>query len=1016
MFGVVGLVERVEKRDGTQGPYARLKVSLEGGAERRVFFAATDEPEEESTPCLMQFVERGIVRDGSRLLFHHLPDDNEWFRWRGYKDRYGLWKRGPGVSLNTERLVSVYDAIPFCQLKGFVTGRLGIEEVTTERSTMGIVRHRILQRHWRLLWGELSGGQPPQDALRAARRGTEDFIDVLSRELKLPDLSREATATLRTCEDISNEIMEWTGPSGYFCSEYNVMSNRLGLVGRPDFVGLRLEGGRDGRIIEYKITDQAKKFESKRSWGTVRALVQAATYSKMFQEAVKVPQVGSEVWVFDKWSGERASQHECDSGESEDYLRRCLWGRDEYLYSVSSPSPPLGSYGKNKCRSCSLNEVCKGLLDYAPDPALSRIRDGLDQEAEASWRSLEPLDDLFEDGFVVPDNPILGYSEDDLTVRLQGGDRGTPARVGSFVRFSPRESTHGWGFGVVRGVEGDVLDIRLRDPLTPSLLKEGKLRLDFSVPVDFSRRAKMALTATEVPGALTGDQDMVAHLTDLKRAVECASSVVSSKTGEGISGLNESQQSAVQTIMESKLAVIHGPFGSGKTTVIARASLELARLGKRVLVTSYTNNAVDNAMAMIADLAREEGVALRQVRVVTEGKAQKAEDIQVVDPRHFGKEDISRMREADVVGSTLISCLSNAFRDAYMEKAGYVRLRDLPFEVCIVDEASQCVLPYALIPCLMSKRWVLVGDHKQLEPLVMDARAVDSLTSWFDLAARDLEEEGGIVMLDVQYRCPHEVGSYLSRQFYDSKLKNDGSEGGHDHPTIDLDLEAGCGEVNARLKSTGIEARLTPDGLSAVLDPSNHLIFLDTDGRSPERGRRSKSNTGEAIVASQVIRMLGQATDDLLFLSPYQAQNSVVRGLVEADIRMGTVDSYQGRQSDVVVLSLVRSNSSGILGFLRNVRRLNVAMSRCMKKLIVISDSATIRMNRADLQAREVLMDYIRAAKDLGSYVTLAPERKSHLRREPRRELALKPSLRGRRPLPSGTTSPPETSNPADDR
>ncbi len=63
MFGVVGLVEKVEKRIGSQGPYARLHVALEGGESRRVFFAATDEPEEESAPCLMEFVERGLVRD-----------------------------------------------------------------------------------------------------------------------------------------------------------------------------------------------------------------------------------------------------------------------------------------------------------------------------------------------------------------------------------------------------------------------------------------------------------------------------------------------------------------------------------------------------------------------------------------------------------------------------------------------------------------------------------------------------------------------------------------------------------------------------------------------------------------------------------------------------------------------------------------------------------------------------------------------------------------------------------------
>jgi superfamily I DNA and/or RNA helicase len=146
-------------------------------------------------------------------------------------------------------------------------------------------------------------------------------------------------------------------------------------------------------------------------------------------------------------------------------------------------------------------------------------------------------------------------------------------------------------------------------------------------------------------------------------------------------------------------------------------------------------------------------------------------------------------------------------------------------------------------------------------------------------------------------------------------------------------------------------------------------------------------------MASEVIRIMGEATEDLLFLSPYQAQNHVVRGLCDRDVKMGTVDSYQGRQADVVILSLVRSNTSGILGFLRNVRRLNVAMSRCMKKLIVISDSTTIRMNRADLQARDALMNYIHEAKKLGTYVSLAPSRDIGRSRTKRRGLAPKGSL-----------------------
>jgi len=1009
LFGVVGTVERIERRTGSQGNYARLKVGLEGGEERSVFFASTDEPEEGGMPCLLQFIERGIVKEGTHLLFHSPPEENQWFRWQGYKDRYGLWKKGPGVTVDVDRLVPVYEAVPFCRLKGFVTGRLGIEEVTTETSIMGIVRHRILQRHWRLLWGELSTGHAPQNALRVARTGTEDLIDVLSKELNIPDLAKEASTTLSTCEEISNEIMAWTGSEGYFCSEYNVLSRRLGLVGRADFVGLRRAKRSEGRVIEYKITDQTAMYEQRQAWITGRAMLQAATYAEVLREALKIPEAGAEVWIFDKWTGVRAHRHQSERSELVEQLQRSLWARDEYLHCVSSPLPNMDDYGKRRCKSCSFREVCRRLVGYQPHGFLSGVRDGLDWEAEAGWRSFEAtsLEGPSEEGVVIPSNDILEYAEERLKVRLRDWEKELSVSPGSFVRLSPVEATHGWGFGVVRTIQQEVMDIALRDPLTPALLSNGKLRLDFSVPVDFSDRAKMAITAIEVPGALTDDEDVRKHLEDLRRAVECASSVKSCAVEADFGDLNESQQRAARMIMASKLTVIHGPFGSGKTTVIARASLELAKLGRKVLVTSYTNNSVDNAMEMIRDLSRKEGVSLKLVRIATGGRPKDADGIRVVDSHHFGRDDLSLMREADVVASTLISCLSNAFRDAYMEKAGYLKLRYLPFDVAIVDEASQCVLPYALIPCLISKRWVLVGDHRQLEPLVLDPRAAGSLTSWFDLAVKDLEESGEIVMLDVQYRCPHEVGSFLSRQFYGSRLRNDEEGQKHDHQPVSVDARARSEEINAKLSRAGLDLQLTPEGISTLVNPRNHLIFIDTAGRSRERGRRSKSNSGEAVVASEAMAILGQATDDLLFLSPYRAQNSLVRRMLAGEVRMGTVDSYQGRQADIVVLSLVRSNANGLLGFLRNVRRLNVAMSRCMKKLVVISDSATIRMNRADLEAREVLMEYIRTSRELGGCISLAPQKGESIERVKRRELALKPTLRGRpgamRSSPAGT-------------
>ncbi len=975
MFGVVGLVDKVERRIGSQGPYVRLHVSLEGGESRRIFFAATDEPEEESAPCLVEFVERGLIREGSRLLFHREPDENEWFRWRGYRDRNGLWKRGPPVSVNVDRPVPVYQTVPYCRTKQFMTSRLGLEVSATERSIIGIVRHRILQRHWRLLWNEVSKGADTESALQVARVGTEDFINLLSKQFNMPDLREEAEITLKTCEEVSEEVMRWSGGSGFFCSEYNVTSDRMGMIGRADFVGVKEKGRREARVIEYKVTDSADRYQARRSWAASRAIMQAATYSKMLEESLRIPSSGAEVWVFDRWTGMRAHRHVCDPSEMEDQLRSALWARDDYLFMSTSPKPATTDYGRKKCTTCPLKDACKRLASYDPHPLVSMMRDALDMETETNLRLVSrrrPSDELIEDGVVIDEAAILDYDGEDLRLRISHERLGF-LYPGAVVRISKSGFNHGWGVGTVRRVSTEEVLIHLRDPLTPSILSGPSVRLDLSMPPDFTGRAKMALTAIESPEMIGSTREVVENLHSLRDAVLNPRDVESSAARLGASDLNASQERAVSSILSSKLTVIHGPFGSGKTTVIADAAVRLANSGRKVLITSYTNNAVDNALGMIASRAKALGISIKQVRVGTGRHSSESKDIRLVDTVRFSQEDLEALREADVVGSTVISCLSEAFRSAFMDQEGYLTISSIPFDVSVVDEASQCPLPFSLIPCLISKRWVLVGDHKQLEPLVMDPRARAGLKSWFDMAVQDLEELGRVVMLDIQYRCPHEVGSYLSRQFYGSNLKNDeGDDRDHDHLPIDADKSV-SDEINRSFSRAGLELRIGPSQLNVLTDPSNHLIFVDTVGRSPEQGRRSKSNEGEAILSSYLVRLFSNATDSILFLSPYHQQNELVRRMIGegSGVTMGTVDSYQGRQADIVILSLVRSNKNGMLGFLRNVRRLNVAMSRCLKKLIIISDSVTIRMNRADLGARNALMNYIRYSKELGTYVSL---------------------------------------------
>jgi predicted DNA helicase len=249
------------------------------------------------------------------------------------------------------------------------------------------------------------------------------------------------------------------------------------------------------------------------------------------------------------------------------------------------------------------------------------------------------------------------------------------------------------------------------------------------------------------------------------------------------------------------------------------------------------------------------------------------------------------------------------------------------FDLCILDEASQAVTPLALIPLPVVERVVLVGDHKQLPPTVVSEKAARGglSTTLFDR----LHASGApSAMLTVQHRMHQDLMAFPNMRHYGGQLTA--------HST-----------VATRSLANALGHPVTDAELQAP------FTFIDTAGtgfseEQPE-GSLSQRNPGEARLCAALVRQVmaqGVPASDVGLVVPYRAQVSLLTEMMAAEIKAGlevdSVDSFQGREKEVVVLGLTRSNENGEMGFVNDARRLNVALTRARTLLRVVGDAATV--------------------------------------------------------------------------
>jgi ATP-dependent RNA/DNA helicase IGHMBP2 len=419
-------------------------------------------------------------------------------------------------------------------------------------------------------------------------------------------------------------------------------------------------------------------------------------------------------------------------------------------------------------------------------------------------------------------------------------------------------------------------------------------------------------------------------------------------------GLNAEQRSAFDLAERAEdVALVHGPPGTGKTTVLVEIVRAAAARGERVLASAPSNLAVDNlverlvasgldcvrlghpARVLPAVLAHtlEAKAAQREEARIAEGLVEEALSLRRAAAKRRGKRgpgrfSAARGKERDARALFAEArALEERAEAAVLDRAQVVLatltgldagpLAGRRFDLAAVDEATQATEPAVYLALLRADRVVLAGDPLQLPPTILsaEAQAGGLGLSLFERLAT-LHGDAARVTLAEQHRMNERIMRFPSEALYGGALRA--------HPSV---------------------AAHALDG-----EP---LLFVDTAGAGHEEstpeGSDSRQNEGEAEVAAREVERilaLGVLPADVAVISPYDAQVQRLRQLLAHHLDVGlevdTVDGFQGREKEAVVVSLVRSNDAGEVGFLSDVRRMNVAITRARKKLVVVGDSATV--------------------------------------------------------------------------
>ncbi len=449
--------------------------------------------------------------------------------------------------------------------------------------------------------------------------------------------------------------------------------------------------------------------------------------------------------------------------------------------------------------------------------------------------------------------------------------------------------------------------------------------------------------------------------------------------------LNESQKTAViSSASTPDFFLVHGPFGTGKTRTLVEIIYQEVRQGRKVLATAESNTAVDNLLERVANnpkiritrLGHPQRVSKENIQHTLAYKVEQHylhDNIQsyynvideYIEERKFFTKPSQRYRRgltdhqikqyasrnrgsrgvnADTIKSmarwldynkkinefySKIEKLEFKIIDEIIEDSDVIvstnsgaaldSIKHIKFDVAVIDEASQTTIPSVLIPITKAHRFILAGDHKQLPPTILSTKAYELEETLFESLIEKYPHKAQL--LNVQYRMNELLMKFPNSQFYDNQLNTDSSV-----KDINLNDIVDCDE--------------------------DVLTFIDTsnmDNSQEERLQDSKSliNRLEAEICLELANRYvenGVSKDDIGIISPYADQIKLISD--KTDVEVKTVDGFQGREKEIIIISTVRCNDNGEIGFLNDLRRLNVAITRAKRKLIIVGNRDTLNSNK----------------------------------------------------------------------